>query len=306
MTPDLVTAMGYSVWLGDPTKTPVHPRDLRTHAGTLRRYLGAIDVTLLEHLAFCVELGREWCAAPAVLAHLALHDAHEVYLGDVPPRYKTHEWREHEARWSAWVHACLGVEEIGHDFAGAGPTADSMLVKMIDVAALLTEMTVHAHPGLRTASDHQARIVAMIDAIHPEWARQAARAWARAHEGPDPARTQWSILCDVVPALAEAREHRPPPERWPVLVPGGPAWGPQPRCWVRAPYGRPLDLEEEWWEEARWVAEERDLEFAAELGAEVLELGVDGGDEVEVDVLVPGASQWQRVRVVQDTTWIAL
>jgi hypothetical protein len=49
------------------------------------------------------------------------------------------------------------------------------------------------------------------------------------------------------------------------------------------------------------------IALAAISGAMLLAEFLRGqGDEVEVDVLVPGASQWQRVRVVQDTTWIAL
>lgn len=291
IVPDVVTISGQPVCLQDPTHTAVVPRDLEVHLSRTCRYLGAIPVSVLEHLAFCVDIGTEFGASPELLAHLAIHDAHEAYVGDVASRFKLPEYRGPEKRWERWVHECLGVQ------LPAEGSADAELAKLVDVAALFFEMEVYGHPGLRTAKEHLAGFHALLGARVPDWHARCLRAW---RERRMPSRPSWDVLCNHVPLLRQRVPHRPVDESaWS----SGTRHGPHPRCWVR-PAGDTLQLKPEWWTEATFVDEERDAAFAAELAIEALGLE-DAPDPLLVDVLVPGDTRWTRVEVARETMYVA-
>ena len=59
-------ASGEGVWFEHPERTRILPMDLRVHLSRLCRYNGALDWSVLQHLALCVELGTLYSYRPGV------------------------------------------------------------------------------------------------------------------------------------------------------------------------------------------------------------------------------------------------
>lgn len=193
--PDVVTSAGLGVWYAEPHRTPVCPRDLRVHLRNLRRYVGAIDVPILTHLALCVRIAEAWRLSDDLVALAGAHDLHEAYVGDLPPRLKDllPGWRELERRWEDWVHRCLGLA------LPAPESVEARVLKEVDVAALYAEMQGWSHPGLRNIEGDV--VVRQILLDRPEWRTGTVRAWA---DLPAAEPAQWSILEKRIPALQRA------------------------------------------------------------------------------------------------------
>ncbi len=137
----MLTATGEPVIYTDPSCTRVLGMDVFLHLSTQRRYLGAIDVPILLHLALCTRLAQRSKLSQEVIAYAAAHDVHEAYIGDMPTALKEvlPSWKALiEDPWEGHVHRQLGLE-----WPPAPRT--TRLVKAIDLTALLVEMRCFEH-----------------------------------------------------------------------------------------------------------------------------------------------------------------
>lgn len=169
---DMITAHGYSVWFKDPSRTHIDSADLKTHTTNICRYNGAVQWSLVRHLALCVRLARK--RLPTVTTdfqklqpgYCASHDFQEVYLGDVVTGLKNHltQFQALETEWEEYVHDSIGLP-LKH--------RDNKFVKWIDQRALVVEMKNLKHPaaplvankydGNPTAQENEAFIQTVVD-----------------------------------------------------------------------------------------------------------------------------------------------
>ena len=141
-TRHFTTATGADVWFLHPERTPIRGYDLYIHSSRICRYGGAVEWTLLQHTALCVALARRGRIVAEIVPYVAVHDLHEVYVGDVVaalkevlPEYKARI----ETPWEARVHHALGLcFPLDRSMKGA--------VKRIDIRALAIEMIFCQHP----------------------------------------------------------------------------------------------------------------------------------------------------------------
>lgn len=153
--PDMTTACGQYVYYADPYKTKILLDDLAIHASNICRYNGAVNWKLIQHLALCIELGLDLQEHRATtrgiqrtaldqitLGYIALHDFHEIYVGDMVTGLKPHcgDYCLIENSWERWVHESVGLPK-GHSVEDIG------FVKMVDRAALCLEMYYLKHPA---------------------------------------------------------------------------------------------------------------------------------------------------------------
>ena len=127
------TASGQPIWYEDPSKTVVCWQDLAAGLVRQRRYAGALNWSIAQHLALCVELARLRGYSDRLVALCAAHDLHEAYTLDLPKGLKEclpGYWGI-EAAWEKHVHQWLGLEVRPEDEA---------LIKAVDVRALAVEM----------------------------------------------------------------------------------------------------------------------------------------------------------------------
>lgn len=142
--PDITTATGQPVWFTQPWRTQIVEDDLRIALGNARRYGGHYDVTILQHLALCVELAQLEGYSPVEVALCAVHDMHEAYVTDVPgpmKRYLGDAWRDIESTWVQRLHEHFGLPYWRHQDR----------VKRIDQLALIVEMFHKGHPLIDVA-----------------------------------------------------------------------------------------------------------------------------------------------------------
>ena len=195
---DLVTISGEPVWYDEPQHTRILARDLRVHLAHQRRYLGAIDVSVLAHLAITVQIAREWGCGNDILRRMAIHDAHEAFVGDVPTKLKKHlpGWAALELAWERRVHeafALVLVDEVSPPVR--------RLVKEIDRAALWAEMDVWGHPGVTHIPQHFPGYFEQLDESRPGWRTPARWAASRLRYAISPDDYAWAILCNWLPEL---------------------------------------------------------------------------------------------------------
>jgi len=138
----IATATGQPVWYDDPSKTEILADDLRIQLARIRRYGGAIDVTVLQHTALCVELARAAGVDANILCFVAAHDLHEAYILDLPTPMKAFlvGYAEMEEAWAQRVHEALGLGWPLHPKIAE-------VVKMVDRWSLSVEMAWCEHPN---------------------------------------------------------------------------------------------------------------------------------------------------------------
>lgn len=141
------TATGAEIHYLEPERTPIREEDLRVHLARVRRYAGAYEITVLQHLALCVELAQAAGASDCLLTYVAAHDLHEAYVGDLPTGLKQclPDFQRLEELWEARVHHALGLGWPLHDKVAEA-------VKGVDHRALVVEMTHVEHPLLEIAA----------------------------------------------------------------------------------------------------------------------------------------------------------
>lgn len=103
---------GVTVDYEDIESTEIRGDDLRIHLTRLCRYNGAVEFSVLQHLALCALLAEKW--GPVVKGYAAAHDLHEAYTGDLNGKIKrlpwlADLWLEFESRWAAHVHRSMGL-----------------------------------------------------------------------------------------------------------------------------------------------------------------------------------------------------
>lgn len=155
---DAMTSKGHKIWFLHPERTPIDLRDLKKASSNVCRYNGHCVWKLIQHLALCTELAelatrssiydgqREY-----LIAQCALHDIHEIYVGDVVSGLKKllPQYKDIEILWETRVLDYFGLDL---------PTGFTKgFVKEIDTRALCLEMTYLRHPGA-------SRVIARIGA----------------------------------------------------------------------------------------------------------------------------------------------
>lgn len=184
----LHTYRGYPVFYGDPSQTPVDVRDLEVHLKNSRRYAGVLDVPIFLHLCYCVELAAAIGLSPITCAYVACHDMHEAYIGDIPTGLKKYltltspTWNAMEETWEAHVHDAF-------DLPFPLPPEEKARVKLVDMLALLGEMTMNDHPAVGLV--YQRATVRKVLDDHPEYLSLLRPCWKRAKK------MEWEMLASV-------------------------------------------------------------------------------------------------------------
>jgi len=132
---DSCTVSGQPVVYSNPTYTRVTWRDVCVHLSRVRRYGGAHDWTVLDHLALGILFGHRRQVPSTVLGLFAGHDAAEYVLGDIHPRLKAlmPAYGAIEEAWDEHVHQSLGLP-------WPLPRRLKLIVKYLDKRTLVTEM----------------------------------------------------------------------------------------------------------------------------------------------------------------------
>lgn len=133
------TVTGEPIWYLEPDRTRLIAADLQHHLKAEKRYLNAIDVSVLMHSALVVILGRQDNLSARHLALLAVHDWTEAYCREIPGGLKDllPEYVEIERRWEESIHRRLGLDPYTE--------ADHQIVKKYDLRALVAEMEYYGH-----------------------------------------------------------------------------------------------------------------------------------------------------------------
>lgn len=147
--PQWITRSGEVVRLDRPDLTSVYAEDLFDGLVRQRRWLGALDVTVLQHLALCVVLARDVHGlGPFEVAWCAAHDLHEAYTQDLIRPWKRLVvgdtpigaiLRSMEEAWCDHVHEAIGLTP-PPDHAAADP------VRFIDARSVAAEVVGERHP----------------------------------------------------------------------------------------------------------------------------------------------------------------
>lgn len=131
------TSAGHHMHYLYPEKTPIDLRDLRVHLARQCRYGGALDWSVLKHLALCVRLHDRFFRGLGSLPYVAAHDLHEAYVGEWPTGLKQVLPGFHaiDKAWHEWVHRSFSLE----------PGQFAEVVDYIDAYALAVEMEMLGH-----------------------------------------------------------------------------------------------------------------------------------------------------------------
>ena len=148
---DVITAQGHIIDFDRPYDTVIDLKDIREHISNIRRFNGAIDVTLMHHLALAVKLS-DWCLIRSWRndgtnpqrriqnGYCAAHDFSEVYVGDIVTGLKRRlpGYKKLENKFDEHLHNKLGMPLKYRDY-------DHM--KKVDTMCLALEMIYADHPA---------------------------------------------------------------------------------------------------------------------------------------------------------------
>jgi hypothetical protein len=150
----MTTAEGNLVYFDALETTNVQLSDIFKHIFNMRRYLGAIDVTLAEHLYLCGKLVDALKVLPDIFTtqnnfvnnlvvqrgYAVAHDLHEYLVVDIPSGLKPYlpDYIKIEHKAEIHVHKSIGLPL---DYR------NDQLIKYIDQLALVIEMAYHHHPA---------------------------------------------------------------------------------------------------------------------------------------------------------------
>jgi hypothetical protein len=142
---DMTTASGVFVCFDDLASLDVRTEDIRLATSNICRYNGFLDWRLLWHLALCTMLAEHYQKTGQVKDELtpafaAMHDFHEVYVGDMTSGLKKY-----------CPDYCLiedQAEIAVHDFFGLSLVKrNKSEVRYVDLRALVLEMWCLGHPA---------------------------------------------------------------------------------------------------------------------------------------------------------------
>jgi hypothetical protein len=184
--PDICMASGEPVWFLHPERTTIRPADLRVHLARVCRYHGALDWSVLQHLALCVELAERLDYRAGLVPYVAAHDLHEAVVGDLATHLKrlVPVFADIEHAWEGHVHRSLGL-------AWLPPQSIRDDVKHIDKIAIAVEMWGHQHVMASGVAERRG-----VTIIQPMYAAFAAI--QRLNED-----ACWRVLCRALPALGD-------------------------------------------------------------------------------------------------------
>lgn len=143
---EMANTAGDLVWYLDPDATPMPRGQLGKILGVplsrICRYMGVIQVSVLEHSALVALLAERAYGDPLLVAYAAAHDLHEGIVGDWPsglkeavPEFKTRV----EDPWERRVHEAVGLP-------WPAPEDIRQRVKKLDLRARVVEMCMNVHP----------------------------------------------------------------------------------------------------------------------------------------------------------------
>lgn len=142
-----LTKNGVIIHYENPQLTRIMESDLLFHSANELRYNNVVPVSVLFHLALCVELARTAGYSTRLQAIVAVHDLAECYLKELPGGLKDclPDYRALEALWEEYLATVLRTP-------WPLTPEEHRALKLIDHRSLLTEMTLFEHQRLEKAS----------------------------------------------------------------------------------------------------------------------------------------------------------
>jgi hypothetical protein len=189
---ECVTYTGRTVDYERPETTDVDYVDLQVQLSRMCRYNGAIQWSVLQHLALCTHLAQPHGAL--VQGYAAAHDLHEAYIGDIAkpiirgtPLWEP--WMKLEETWASHVHRQMGLN-------WPPPAQVRELVHAIDMRCLYIETCIaggsealREHPTVRRGglplSKREADLAALVHGQSPP------ALWNTVHSALVAAREAW-------------------------------------------------------------------------------------------------------------------
>lgn len=172
--PDIILAMGTKVYFDKPELTPYNPNEAFIHLKNLCRYHGALKVSIVQHLAVCDTIFRTLIfdhphllsyflseeQDPTIFSNGVIqrgyvnsHDIVEYVTNDIATGLKPYlNFKPIETPWDSHIHKQMGLPL---------EYKNELLVKCIDINALILEMALFNHPG------HEAVVEAYQSMILP-------------------------------------------------------------------------------------------------------------------------------------------
>lgn len=181
---DYHTIHGAPVYLLEPDRTPILAADIREHARGASRYNGAPPVSVLAHSALVALLAERAGEGVFCVRDCAVHDLHEVYVGEVVSGSKVYlrGFRDLESTWERTIRRAVGITM-------PLPPRDKAVVKHYDLRALVVEMTWCRHPALK-----------LLD-LPPATPAEMRAAWMTLPRVPGMDWLNWRRLCGWLPRL---------------------------------------------------------------------------------------------------------
>lgn len=176
-----------------PRAEDVDFREIAETLATLHRYAGAaeIPVSVANHTLICLAIARREGASDTRLAYVALHDAHEAYIGEIP------------------TPTAQAIAEIAA--RAAGPQVGRIVTQSIARLEGDHDIAIHKAAGIDEPELEDIAFVRRVDigALNVErrhWLAPAPRPWApsvEAHPVP-PVRARLRSPADAADLLHEA------------------------------------------------------------------------------------------------------
>jgi hypothetical protein len=155
-----------------PCGLPLTPEDLGKALSCVPRWNGGTICpwSVLHHSIVCMAAAQKTGYDAVVVAYAGLHDAEEIYTGDIPRPYKTEEQSDLGRGIRAKIFASYGLP--------VAPPDVWETVKMIDDRVLQVERSILTHPRFRPAvTPGEPRLEEIADMI---WDTRQVDPWVAA------------------------------------------------------------------------------------------------------------------------------
>ncbi len=158
--PDIVLALGTKVYFDKPELTLYNPKEAFIHLKNLCRYHGALKISVVQHLAICDIIFKTLISDHSYLlshflsegedstifsngiiqrGYVNSHDIVEYIMNDIATGLKPYlSFKAIESPWDSHIHKQMGLPL---------EYKNELLVKCIDINALMLEMELFNHPG---------------------------------------------------------------------------------------------------------------------------------------------------------------
>ena len=169
---DIVGGKGTKIWYLYPERTILNLSEIPLHLDNLRRFQGARDVTILDHLCLCVKLAKSdvfkkflseqhslhplYNNHEVQVGYAGVHDWTEWILGDIPKGLKKHlpDYQALEHKWDIYLHKAIGLPLVYRN---------KSFVKAIDSCSVVLEALATHHPSADRILKREQESASLID-----------------------------------------------------------------------------------------------------------------------------------------------